>query len=120
MATLLIDNELFLIASSYVTRETGWHTNSPIFKLNRDGTAFEPHHYVATVGAHDVETITTSGRHFAFFSNDKDQKSINQFSELYEWVGGIVLVVCGSIRLLVFSYMTSSRGHCLVLMSTRF
>lgn len=77
-----------LLAASYVTRETGWHTRSPIFALNGAGAAFEPHSAVATIGAHDVAVYSVAGRHFAFYSNDKDERSTKQPSELFEWIGG--------------------------------
>eukprot|EP00929_Paragymnodinium_shiwhaense_P078031 TRINITY_DN40355_c0_g1_i1.p1 TRINITY_DN40355_c0_g1~~TRINITY_DN40355_c0_g1_i1.p1 ORF type:complete len:454 (-),score=65.65 TRINITY_DN40355_c0_g1_i1:171-1532(-) len=92
MATLLVDSKggdkkLLLIAASYVTRQTGWRTRSPVFALNAAGTAFEPHHDVGTIGAHDVEVTSVGSRHFVFFSNDKDERSTLQKSELFEWVG---------------------------------
>ena len=40
-----------------------------------------------TVGAHDVATVSSGGRTFAFVSNDKDESSPKQKSELFEWVG---------------------------------
>ena len=78
---------LLLLASSYVTRQTGWRTRSPIFALNAQGSAFEAHDAVATIGAHDVEVLSAGGRHFAFYSNDKDERTTLQASELFEWVG---------------------------------
>lgn len=86
VSSLMIPGEgLFLFAASYVTRETGWRTRSPVFKLNTAGSAFEPHSSVPTVGAHDVEALSVAGRHFVFFSNDKDETSTHQPSELFEW-----------------------------------
>lgn len=79
--------QLLMIAASYVTRQTGWRTRSLVFALNAAATAFERHSEVPTVGAHDVEVVSVQGRHFAFFSNDKDERSTLQSSELFEWVG---------------------------------
>jgi hypothetical protein len=79
--------KLLMLAASYVTRQTGWRTRSTIFALNDAGSAFEKHSEVATVGAHDVEVVSVHGRHFAFYSNDKDERSTKQDSELFEWVG---------------------------------
>eukprot|EP00931_Biecheleriopsis_adriatica_P116468 TRINITY_DN92108_c0_g1_i1.p1 TRINITY_DN92108_c0_g1~~TRINITY_DN92108_c0_g1_i1.p1 ORF type:complete len:460 (-),score=89.25 TRINITY_DN92108_c0_g1_i1:70-1413(-) len=96
MTTLSVDaddgsQQLLLIAASYVTRQTGWRTRSPVFALNKAGTSFEQHHDVATVGAHDVEVTSIDGRRFVFFSNDKDERTTRQDSELFEWVGGFPL-----------------------------
>ena len=93
MATLTVEREdggaqLLLLCASYVMQQTGWRTRSPVFALNAAGTAFELHHDVGTTGAHDVEVTSVRGRHFAFFSNDKDERSTLQSSELFEWVGG--------------------------------
>lgn len=79
--------QFLLLGSSYVTQKSGWQTRSPIFALNEAGAAFEKHHEVSTVGAHHVETISLEGRHFAFFSNDKNERTVKQRSELFEWVG---------------------------------
>lgn len=79
--------KLLMLAASYVTRQTGWRTRSTIFALNDAGSAFEKHSEVATVGAHDVEVVSVHGRHFAFYSNDKDERSTKQDSELFEWIG---------------------------------
>ena len=79
--------ELLLLAASYVTPQTGWRTRSHVFALNTAGSAFEKHSEVATVGAHGVATISAQGRSLAFFSNDKDERSTRQESELFEWVG---------------------------------
>eukprot|EP00928_Gymnodinium_smaydae_P080735 TRINITY_DN64381_c0_g1_i1.p1 TRINITY_DN64381_c0_g1~~TRINITY_DN64381_c0_g1_i1.p1 ORF type:complete len:401 (-),score=58.87 TRINITY_DN64381_c0_g1_i1:1142-2344(-) len=92
MATMVVDREdggkqLLLLCASYVTRQTGWHTRSPVFALNAAETAFERHHDVGTVGAHDVEVASVRGRKFVFFSNDKDERTTVQSSELFEWVG---------------------------------
>lgn len=91
-ATLRVEAEvggeaLLLLAASYVTQQTGWRTRSPIFALNVEGTAFEKHGEVVTVGAHDVAVTSVGGRHFAFFSNDKDERTTKQLSELFEWEG---------------------------------
>ena len=45
---------------------------------------------VATVGAHDVEVMSVMGKHFAFFSNDKDERTTKQDSELFEWVASSI------------------------------
>ena len=78
---------LLLLSASYVTRQTGWRTRSQVFALRTDGSAFEPHGDVPTVGAHDVATMSIAGRRFAFYSNDKDERSPRQKSELFEYVG---------------------------------
>lgn len=93
MATFSVDSDgggrqLLLVAASYVTRSTGWRTRSPVFALNAAGTAFEQHSDVGTVGAHDVEIASIGARHFVFFSNDKDERTTHQESELFEWLGG--------------------------------
>ena len=71
-----------------MTRETGWRTRSRVFALNAAGSAFESHHELATVGAHGVATLAHAGRQFLFFSNDKDERTTQQESELFEWRGG--------------------------------
>ena len=71
-----------------MTRQTGWRTRSRVFALNAQGTAFESHHDLPTVGAHGVATLTVGGKHFLFFSNDKDERSTEQDSELFEWTNG--------------------------------
>jgi len=87
LATVHVDNgRLLMLASCYVSQQFGWHTRSKVFYF--DGNAFKVHHDIKTVGAHDVETISIHGRHFAFFSNDKDSESTFQNSELFEWVAG--------------------------------
>ncbi len=39
------------------------------------------------MGAHGVASIIAGGRYFVFFSNDKDERTTLQESELLEWVG---------------------------------
>ena len=95
MATIRVNDgsssgRLLFLAASYVSRTTGWRTKSRIFALEPDemsgGATFSFHHDVPTVGAHDVETLMTAdGRAFAFFSYDKDEASVEQNSELFEW-----------------------------------
>lgn len=81
-------SQLLLVAASYVTQRTGWRTMSSVFYLNGEGTAFEKFQQVPTVGAHGVATHSTPcGRFFVFFSNDKDERTTLQESELFEWVG---------------------------------
>ena len=92
LATLKVPAEgggeqLLLLAASYVTQRTGWRTRSSVFFLNERGTALEMHQEVPTVGAHGVATLSAGGRHFVFFSNDKDERTTHQESELFEWVG---------------------------------
>ena len=86
--TAVVDGRLYLIAASYVTRETGWRTRSRVFALNAAETAFESHHDLPTVGAHGVATLEHGGRHWLFFSNDKDERSPRQDSELFVWTNG--------------------------------
>ena len=91
MATCTIGGHHLLLASSYVTKQRGWHTRSGVFYFNQKSDSFVFHHDIGTVGAHDVETLTVAGnRHFAFFSNDKDESSTYQHSELFEWRQGMV------------------------------
>eukprot|EP00746_Dinoflagellata_sp_MGD_P036491 gnl/MRDRNA2_/MRDRNA2_18753_c0_seq1.p1 gnl/MRDRNA2_/MRDRNA2_18753_c0~~gnl/MRDRNA2_/MRDRNA2_18753_c0_seq1.p1 ORF type:complete len:419 (-),score=48.53 gnl/MRDRNA2_/MRDRNA2_18753_c0_seq1:97-1353(-) len=82
------DGQILLFASSYVTRATGWRTTSQVFALNENKIKFEKYDSdVETVGAHDVEVTSINGRHFAFYSNDKNEQTTIQQSELFEWVG---------------------------------
>ena len=91
MTTLLVSGEsgqqLLLVAASYVTKQSGWRTRSPVLALNAAGSQFEFHHDLPTVGAHGVASVNISGRPLIFFSNDKDEYSTKQESELFEWVG---------------------------------
>lgn len=72
-----------------MTRETGWRTRSRVFEWK--GGKFVPHSELPTVGAHGVAVLTVAGattpRHFVFFSNDKDERTTRQDSELFEWDG---------------------------------
>lgn len=64
-----------LIAAAYASQRQGWRTPSSVFVLAPDCSKFEPHHTLATVGAHDVETISVGNNHFAFFSSDLEGDS---------------------------------------------
>ena len=86
--THVIDGRLFLIAASYVTRETGWRTRSRVFVLNKAGTTFELYHTLPTIGAHGVAAIRAGDRDYLFFSNDKDERTTLQHSELFQWQSG--------------------------------
>ena len=61
---------------------------STVFALNAAGSAFERHHELPTVGAHGVASVNFASRRLVFFSNDKDEHTTRQESELFEWVGG--------------------------------
>lgn len=74
-----------LIAAAYASQRQGWRTPSSVFVLAPDCSKFEPHHTLATVGAHDVETISVGNNHFAFFSSDREGDNTHIHSELFQW-----------------------------------
>ena len=82
------DNQVLLLTACYhASNEGGFHLESPVFVYK--GDEFEKIQSVPTVGGHHVEAFTTADdRVFVFYSNDKNETTVNQQSDLYEWRDG--------------------------------
>jgi len=72
----------FLASTSYWN--SGWNTESPIFRWNAAQHKWKEMQRIPTRGAHDAEAFTLAdGRSFFFFSNDRDPSSSKTASELF-------------------------------------
>jgi hypothetical protein len=91
-ATIIINNELYLIGASY-HNGIGWETTSIVYKFNDIDKLFYQHQTILTTGPHDVETISFNGKYFLFFSEDRNEFTSNINSNMYIWDDNINLFI---------------------------
>lgn len=82
-AVSIIEGRYFITAASYHNR--GWKTTSTVFEFHPKVESLSVYQTIATTGPHDVEPYTYKNNHFLFFSEDRDDETVEIYSSVYIW-----------------------------------